>query len=162
GIGAVNEFVDALSGLRTIFQDVNDGFVAKESAALGVGDSAGIEENHRVGSSGVDVQCARLARLGEKLNHSRQVEVRKASAQTGIGLREHLRGLKTFHFAYNDVADMGSDGNGAAVAVQVVVATGLESLHQSALAAIAHGNDGQGSILGIRTHNACNFQGAHL
>ena len=58
-------------------------------------------------------------------------------------LREHLRGLKAFGFADDDLFDVRGDDRRGAVAVDVVVAAGLKRFHESALAAVTESDDGQ-------------------
>ena len=73
-----------------------ESFVAEQRAALRVRDYTGVKKKKRVGCAGVDVQCAGLMGMSEHLHHAGKIVVRETSTQAGIGLRQHLRGLKAF------------------------------------------------------------------
>src|SRR6266478_5057141 len=51
---------------------------------------------------------------------------------------------------------------GGLVTVDVVVAAGLERLHQRALAGVPPRDDGQRRVLGVGPDDSCDFQAAHL
>ena len=139
-VASVNKFVNAVAALHAL-QNVNDGFVAEQIAAFRVRDFAGVEEQQRVGFAGVDVQRAGLARVAKHLHHAGKVVMRQVAAEAGVRLRQHLRGLKTFRFADDDLLDVRGDDRGRTVPVDVVVAAGLKRFHQRALAAVAEGDD---------------------
>ena len=162
GGGAVDEFVDALAALDAALDDVDYGFVAEEVAAFGVGDVASVEEEDGVGGAGVDVESAGLVSVAEHLENAGKIVVREAAAEAGVGLSEHLRRLKAFGFADDDVANVSGDDRGRARAVDVVVAAGLEGFHESALAAVAESDDGERGVFGIGVNDFGDFESAHF
>ena len=83
---AVHKFVNASAALHAALHNVDDGFVAEESAAFGVSDFAGVEEEHRVGFAGVDVKRAGLVRVAEHLHHAGKIVMREAAAEAGVRL----------------------------------------------------------------------------
>ena len=83
--------------------NVDDGFVAEERAAFGVSDFAGIEEKDRVGFAGIDGERAGLTRVAEHLHDAGEIVMGEIAAKAGIRLAEHLRGLKAFGFADENI-----------------------------------------------------------
>ncbi len=116
---------------------MNDGFIAEQISALRVGNRSGIVKQYAVGFAGIDVQRACLVRVPQHLHDAREVVVRQVAAKTGVGLVQHLRGLKPFRFADENLLDVGSNNRGLPVAVDVIVAASLKCFHQRALAPIA-------------------------
>jgi len=100
--------------------------------------------------------------VAQHLHDSRQVVVGQIAAKTGVGLVEHLRGLKPFGFADEDLLDVGGNDRGLAVAVDVIVAASLKCFHQRALAAIAKRDDRKIAVLCVRTNDPGNLQCTHL
>src|SRR5262249_22569921 len=162
GSGAVDELVDAFVAVHAALDDMDDGFVAEEIATFGVADITSVEEEQGIGSTGIYVQRAGLMSVTEHLQDAGKIVVREAAAEAGVGLREHLRGLKAFGFADDDLADMRSDDGGRALAIDVIFAAGLEGFYESALAAVAQGDDGQHNGFGISVNDFGNFESAHF
>ena len=86
----------------------------------------------------------------------------QAAAETGIGLSEHLRRLKALRLADDNLLHVGGDNSRGAVAIDVIVAPGLKSLHERSLASIAERDDGQIAVLRVGMNDSGNLQGAHL
>src|SRR5437016_5596976 len=101
-------------------------------------------------------------RVRKHLHYPGQIVMGEATAEASVRLREHLRGLKTFRFADDDIFDVGGNYRGRTRPIDVVVATGLESFHESALAAIAERDDGHGGIFSVRANNADDINRAHF
>ena len=57
--------------------------------------------------------------LTEHLHDAREVVVGEIAAEAGVGLAEHLGGLKTFDFADDDVADVIGDSGNRKVTIDV-------------------------------------------
>ena len=72
-------------------------------SAFGMGDFSRVEEEHGIGFASVDMQCAGLVRVAEHLHDAGQVVMSEVAAKAGVCLTKHLRGLKTFHFADDNV-----------------------------------------------------------
>src|ERR1700745_1894966 len=125
-------------------------------------DGAGVEEKESVGVAGVDMERAGLVRVAEHLHDAGKVVMGEAAAETGVGLRKHLRGLKAFGFADDDVANVRGDGGGWASAVNVIVATSLERFHEGALAAIAESDDRKRSVFRVGANQAGDIESAHF
>src|SRR5580704_13685551 len=102
-----------------------------------MGDVARVEKENRVCRPCVDVKGAGLPSMTEHLQHAGKIVMRQAAAEARVGLREHLRRLKTFRLADDDVANVRCDDGGLPSAVDIVVASGLKCFHQSALTAVA-------------------------
>src|SRR5580704_12973361 len=88
--------------------------------------------------------------------------MREAATETGVGLGEHLRGLKTLGFADDDVANVSGDHCRLPPAIDVIVAAGLEGFHKSALAAVAESDDWERGVFGIGVDDFRDFQRAHF
>src|SRR5256885_11566673 len=86
----------------------------------------------------------------------------EVAAEAGVALREHLRRLKAFRFADDDVTDMRGDGRGRTMAVNVIVTTGLKGFHERALRAVAKSNDQDGGVFRVGMDNFSDFQRAHF
>src|SRR5207245_5015084 len=95
------------------------------------------------------VQCSGLVGVTEHLHHACKVVVCQAAAETGIGLSEHLRRLKALRLADDNLLHVGGDNSRGAVAIDVIVAPGLKSLHERSLASIAARDDGQIAALTV-------------
>ena len=134
----------------------------KSDAAFGVIDVACVEEEHCVGRTRVDVKRAGLASVAEHLQHAGKIVMRQAAAEARVGLREHLRRLEAFGLADDDVSNVRRDDRGLPLAVDVVVATRLESFHQSALAAVTKSDDWQVRVLGVGLDDGRDFESAHV
>ena len=106
GSRTVNKFVLAGIILEAVLEDVDDRFVAEERAALGVGDVASVEKEQSVGIAGIDVQRASLVSVAKHLHDAGKIVMGEAAAEAGVGLRQHLGGLKAFGFADDDVFDV--------------------------------------------------------
>ena len=141
---------------------MDDRFVTKEGAAFGVGDLAGVEEEDGVGVFSVDVQRASLMGVAEHLHHAGEIVVSEAAAEAGVRLREHLRGLEAVGFADDDLFYVTGDGAGSEFAVDVVVAASLVGFHQSALRAVAEGDDGHGGVFCVGADDAGDVESVHL
>jgi len=100
--------------------------------------------------------------MAKHLHHAGKIVVCEAAAEAGIRLREHLCGLKAFGFADDDVFDVRCDDSGRALAIDVIVAAGLESFHEGALAAVTESDDGQSGILGVGANHARDVECAHF
>ena len=148
--------------MHATLQNVDHRFVAEEAAAFRVGDFACVKKKHGVGFARIDVQRAGLVRVAEHLHDAREIVVREAAAEAGVRLRQHLRRLKSFRFADDDALDVRGDRRWRGLAVDVVVATGLKSFHQCALAPVAQGDDLESSVLRIRVNDFGNLESAHL
>ncbi len=75
---------------------------------------------------------------------------------------KHLRGLKAFGFADDDIFHVGGNYRGRTSAIDVVVATSLECFHQCALAAVAERDDRHCGIFGVGTNHARDVERAHF
>src|SRR6202167_6292108 len=108
-----------------------------------MGNVARIEEKHGVGCAGVDMKRAGLTRLPKHLQDAGKIVMRQAPAKARVGLREHLRRLKAFGLADDDVANVRRDDGGLALTVDVVVAARLKRFHESAPAAVGESGESQ-------------------
>src|SRR5712691_489131 len=115
-----------------------------------MGDGASVIEQDTVRLAGVDVQSARL------------VVVRQIAAEASVGLRKHLRGLKPFRFADQDLLYVRGNDRGLPVAIDVIVAASLKCFHQRALASISKRDNGQISVLWVRVNDSRNLQSTQL
>ena len=86
----------------------------------------------------------------------------QTSAEAGVGLIEHLRGMKAFGLADDDLFHMRGDRRWRAVPVDIVIASGLKRFQQGALAAVSYSNDRQSRILGVGVNNVGNFESVHF
>src|ERR1700722_14494487 len=86
----------------------------------------------------------------------------QASAEAGVGLIEHLRRLKAFGLADDDLFHVRGYCRWRAVSVDIVVASGLKRFQQGALAAVSYGNDRQSRVLGVGVNNVGDFKSTHF
>src|SRR5260370_5220729 len=96
------------------------------------------------------------------LHYAWKIVVSEAAAEAGVRLREHLRRLKAFGFADNDIFDVGGDHSRRTSAVNVVVTTGLERFHERALAAVTQGDNGHCGIVCVGANHARDIECSHL
>ena len=118
-----------------------------------------IEEEHSVSRTRVNVKCAGLRACPSICNTPGKVMMRQAAAEAGVGLCEHLRRLKSFGLADDDVADVRCDDRGLALAVDVVVAARLESFHQSGATTVPESDDREIRVFRIGFDDVCDFEG---
>src|SRR5713101_8503278 len=108
------------------------------------------------------MQRARLVRVTKHLHHSREVMMRQVAAEAGVGLRQHLRRLKALCFAEQDLFHVCGNDCGLLVAVDVIVAAGLECLHQRPLASISERDNRKVGVFQVRVNDFRHLQSAHL
>jgi hypothetical protein len=149
----VHKFVHAVAAMHAL-KNVNYRFVAKIVAAFRVSYFSRIKKHQGVNLSGIDVQGAGLAGLAEHLHHTGKIMMSQASAEAGVGLIQHLRGLKAFGLADDDLFYMRGDSGLRAVPVDIVVAAGLKRFKQGALAAISIAMIGRAAFLGSGVNSA--------
>src|SRR6266403_5172590 len=63
--GTVNKLVNSSPAVDAAFDDMDDSLVSEKVAAFGVSDGAGVEKEHGVGGTSIDVERAGLVGVAE-------------------------------------------------------------------------------------------------